>query len=116
MAPSVEGELIIDDDRPFEHATVFVRLHDTSRAGGKATLVSQQVITGVSHRAGAHDRLKFALPSDQLDSRRDYMVSAHVSLTGDHKIASGDYITMQAYPVCTFGRPQHVSIEVKKIG
>jgi hypothetical protein len=38
-----------------------------------------------------------------------------VDLDGDGKISKGDYISMQSYPVLTFGSPSEVTIEVKQV-
>ena len=38
-----------------------------------------------------------------------------VDVDGDGKVSVGDYISMQSYPVLTFGYPREVTIEVKKV-
>jgi hypothetical protein len=44
-----------------------------------------------------------------------YAISVHVDIDGDGEIGIGDYISMERYPVLTYGYPNHVTVRVKRI-
>lgn len=111
----VEGELVLDDLPSFSDATVYVRILDIGRADGPSPMIAEQVISGVSHRAGTHERIPFKLRADPSDAKTDYTVFAHICKSGGDEIQSGDYITQQSYPVLTFGRPTRVTVRLKQV-
>jgi uncharacterized lipoprotein YbaY len=92
-------------------AKVYVRLLNTSLADAPSTVVAEQVIDHVSKDKPT----SFRLEPDSIDERDSYTVSVLVDLDGDGKVSKGDYISMQSYPVLTFGSPSEVTIEVKQV-
>lgn len=115
-APLVQGEIIFDEDADsFSRATVRVYLEDVSRLDALADLIAEQVIADVSHEKGTAERLKFALYGPSPDERASYSIRVHVDLAGDGDIHRGDFITMQSYPVLTFGHPDKVSVRVRRV-
>ena len=99
-----------------DQAKIFVRLLDVSLLDAPAHTVAEQVLTGISHQANAGQAIPFALTGKPPDQRASYTVSVVVDLDGDGNILSpGDFISMQSYPVLTYGHPSQVSIEVKEI-
>jgi uncharacterized lipoprotein YbaY len=113
--PLVTGEIVFAGDTPtFMGATVYVRLEDVSLMDAASNIVEEQVIQRVSGSAG--QRLSFALQGQLPDDDRARLhISVHVSLSGSREIESGDYITMQSYPVLTHGYPDHVQVEVRRV-
>jgi uncharacterized lipoprotein YbaY len=115
-ASLVQGEIVIDETgNSFSGATVHVRLEDTSRADAPARIVAEQVLEDVSHTAGAETRLPFALEATSVDEKSRYTVRAHVDVDGDGKVSRGDFLSMESYPVLTFGFPNNVSVQVKEL-
>jgi uncharacterized lipoprotein YbaY len=114
--PLVSGEILLGSDvRSFSGATVYVRLEDVSHADAAATLVAEQVLRGVSHRARRAERLAFQLPGKSPGGQASYSLRVHVDVDGDGQISPGDYITMESYPVLTHGYPSSVSVRVHRV-
>jgi len=114
--PLVSGEIVLGGDvRAFSGATVYVRLEDVSRADAAATLIAEQVLRDVSHRARRADRLAFQLQGKPPDRKASCSVRVHVDVDGDGQISLGDYISMESYPVRTQGNPPNVSMRVHRV-
>ncbi len=114
--PLVEGEIIFDERiSPFSGATVYLRLEDVSLLDAPSRVISEEVIKNVSYRGDAQNRLRFTLEGEIPDQKAHYAVRVHVDLDGDGKVSSGDYITMESYPVLTFGHPNHVSVRIREV-
>ena len=112
----VKGEIIFEGkpDLPAS-AKAYVRLLNTSLADAPSTTVAEQVIDHVARFVSKGEKVAFVLEADSINERDTYTVSVLVDIDGDGKISQGDYISMQSYPVLTFGSPSEVTIEVKKI-
>ena len=111
----VTGEVVFAKGaKPFSGAVVTVRLSDVSMADGPAQPIAEQVIRGVSF--DEKTRIPFRLRGRADNDRARYTVSAHVSLNGSSDIQQGDYISMQSYPVLTFGALDRVTVEVRRVG
>ena len=111
----VTGEIVFAKGaKPFSGAVVTVRLTDVSMADAPAGPIAEQVIRDVSF--DEKTRIPFRLQGSANSDRGRYTVSAHVSLNGSRDIQQGDYITMQSYPVLTFGAPDRVTVEVRPVG
>jgi uncharacterized lipoprotein YbaY len=114
--PLVTGKIIYDrSTKDFSEATVHIRLEDTSRQDAPSRVISEQVLTNVSHDATKEDGVKFMLYGDIQNEQSRYTISVHVDVDRDGKLSSGDLINMQGYPVLTFGNPDNLSIHVKEI-
>ena len=114
--PVVKGEIVFatKPDLPAS-AKAYVRLLDTSLADAPSPVVAEQVIEHVARSLSKGEKVAFVLEPNSIDERDTYYVSVLVDLDGDGKISKGDYISMQSYPVLTFGHPSEVTIEVKKV-
>jgi uncharacterized lipoprotein YbaY len=114
--PLVSGEITFAErpDLP-SGAKAYVRLLDTSEADALSSKVAEQVLTDIASRANRGEALPFALDGKIRNERASYTVSVLIDLDGDGEISAGDYINMQSYPVLTYGFPDHVSVEVKRI-
>jgi hypothetical protein len=91
-----------------------VRVEDVSHADRRAEVVAEHVQSlDTPLREGAE--LPFSLDVPELDPRRRYGVRVHVGTTGSADVMEGDLISTQSYAVLTFGHPDHVRVEVRKI-
>jgi uncharacterized lipoprotein YbaY len=110
--PVVKGVIKIagNPDLPAS-AKAYVRLLNTSMADAPSAVVAEQVIDHLRK----DEKVTFRLEPNAIDERATYTVSVLVDLDGDGKISKGDYISMQSYPVLTFGSPSEVTIEVKQV-
>ena len=112
----VSGEISFHEQiHSFSDATLFVYLEDVSLQDAPSKIVARQVISDISHTKGSSSCLEFLLYGDLPTARAHYAVRVHVSLHGQEKIQLGDLITMQSYPVITFGNPNFVSVNVCEV-
>lgn len=111
--PLVSGEISFEEtSKPVSNATIYIRLEDVSRADAASTLITEEVLQDVSLLG---DRLKFNLYGEISDAKADYNVQVHVDIDGDGQVSQGDYITMESYPVLTWGHPSQVSVRVREV-
>ena len=103
----IDGFVVVGEElESFDGATLRVFLEDVSLQDVSATMIDQQVITGINHTAGTENRHPFRLAvRDQFDNRASFAVRAHIDLRGDGQVSVGDAVTTQSYPVLTFGYP-----------
>jgi len=108
--------MIIDQAaRPFTEATAYIRLENVSRADAASPVVAEQIIHNVTHETGKPTRLQFCLSVPTPDEKVSYAVRAHVDLDGDGQVSRGDYISMESYPVLTYGYPHQVAVRVREV-
>ena len=114
--PLVSGEILLGEEvQSFSSATIYVRLEDVSRVDAVATTVAEQVLRHVSHQAGHQSQVAIALRGTTADARARYAVRVHVDVDGDGHVSRGDYISMESYPVLTFGYPDRVTVRVREV-
>lgn len=114
--PLVTGIILIGKKvEPFSGATAHVRLEDVSNADAASRVVAEQTLRNVSHTKGDETKLKFALYGKLPNERASYSVSAHVDLDNDGEVSVGDYISMESYPVLTYGYPSYVEVRVHRV-
>jgi uncharacterized lipoprotein YbaY len=112
----VQGDIIFDHKSLLlANATVLIRLEDTSLADAPAKLIAQQVVTHIPEEIVERGKLPFALWGDIPDERATYTIYVLIDTDGDGKVSRGDYITMESYPVLTFGHPNYVAVRVHRI-
>lgn len=112
----VSGELTFDPNiRLPSGAKARVALLETSRADAPAQVITEKVITEIAALVNRGRPVPFVLPGVVTDQRGSYTVSVHVDLDGDGQVGEGDFITMQSYPVLTYGNPSRVSVRVKEV-
>lgn len=112
----VTGEIVFSKDLDsFSGAKVIVYLEDVSFLDVPSRVVVKQVIPDISHQIETKNRVQFALKTENLNERANYSIRVHVSFHEDEQIHRGDYITMENYPVLTFGYPNHVSVPVQQV-
>lgn len=101
-----EGKL-----EPSSKTLVFVSIIDVTRADAPSRAVLQHVIENIDKMPNQEIKLYGRIP----DKESSYAVRVHVDVDGDGKVSVGDYITMESYPVLTYGYPNYVSVRVKKV-
>ncbi len=111
----VSVEVTFEDAESFSGATVYVRLEDVSRADLAARVIAEQVLRDVSLRPDRPAKLMISLRSKAVDEHARYAVRVHADLDGDGQISRGDYISMESYPVLTFGNPHETIVRVRKV-
>ncbi len=116
MSPLVEGKITFEQGvQPFTGATMHVRLEDVSVADAPARVVAEDTRRDVSFDPQSEESLKFAIEGAEPDLKASYSVRAHIDLDGDGQVSRGDFISMQSYPVLTFGYPRQVSVLVRRV-
>ena len=112
----MSGEVLFEEGaRPFYGATVYIRLENNSQLDAASQVIAEQVVRNFSYQPGESAGLEFKLYGEQPDEHASCNVRAHVDLNGDSRISAGDYITMQSYPVLTYGYPRRISITVREV-
>jgi hypothetical protein len=51
-----------------------------------------------------------------VDPRAHYVVTAHADLDGDGEVSVGDYVTVESYPLLTWGHLAVASLELREVG
>jgi uncharacterized lipoprotein YbaY len=114
--PLVKGEILLGEaERSFTGATVHVQLEDVSYADAPSRVIAEQVIPNVSHESGTEHALRFALYGNVPDDKGRYIVTVHVDLQGQGRVSRGDYLSMESYPVLTYGNPNQISIRLREV-
>ena len=111
---TVSGSLVFRDPVPPGGGTVRIVIEDPSRADARATVVAEvtQVLQGP---VPAGQRQPFSLVVPQVDEAVRYGVRAHMAQSGARELSGGDFITVQAYPVLTYGAADRVDLELVQI-
>jgi uncharacterized lipoprotein YbaY len=113
--PQIQGQILFEETQSFCGATVYVRLEDVSQADAPSRVAGEQVIHNVSRPPGRPRLLPINLRSEMPKERSSYVVRVHVDVDGDGQVSRGDYITMESYPVLTFGHPNWVTVRVHEV-
>jgi hypothetical protein len=101
--------------RPFTGATMHVRLERITGADIASETVGAYVKRGIAFDPSTSDDLSFTIAGSRADPRASYVVRVHIDIDGDGEVSKGDFISMQSYPVITFGHPTEVSILVRQV-
>jgi uncharacterized lipoprotein YbaY len=94
-------------------AVLRISLLDVTEVDRAAVVVAEQRIAGGELEA-QRDSVGFELHA-AVDPRRRYVVSAHADLDGDGSVSAGDQLSMQSYPVATFGHPLAVVVDLRPV-
>lgn len=112
----VQGEILLPPEMaPVTPAAIRVEVEDISRADMPSEVVGHQSISPRLVHGGEAIRFEITISSSLINAQRLYSVRAHVSMSGTDEIESGDYISMQSYPVLTRGYGHRVTIAVRKV-
>ena len=112
----IKGTITFTEETPpFTGATIYVRLENVSDADAGSKVVGAYVQREVTFDPETARDLSFSIAGDPPDPRASYVVRVHVDLDGDGEVTRGDLISVQSYPVITFGHPTEVSITVRQV-
>ena len=112
----VKGKITFEKETPpFTGATLYVRLENVTDADIASQVVADYVQQNVAFDPNTDRELLFSIAGDAPDSRVSYAVRVHIDIDGDGAVSRGDLISMQSYPVITFGHPKEVSILVQQV-
>jgi uncharacterized lipoprotein YbaY len=112
----VKGKITFEEETPpFSGATLYVRLENVTDADIPSQVVADYVQQNVAFDPNTGRELLFSIAGDAPDSRVSYAVRVHIDIDGDGAVSRGDLISMQSYPVITFGHPKEVSILVQQV-
>lgn len=114
--PLVKGKITFEEEAPsFTGATMYVHLENITLADIAAEVVADYVERDVAFDPKTATDLSFAIACKAPDPRASYAVRVHIDVDGDGEVSKGDFISMQSYPVLTFGYPREVSILVRQV-
>ena len=116
IVPLVEGRITFEKVAPpVTGATMYVRLERITAADIASEAVAEYVERDVALDPKTSSDLSFAIAGNLPDPRASYAVRVHIDIDGDGEVSKGDFISMQSYPVITFGHPREVSILVRQV-
>ena len=110
----ISGHVLMAEALDLPSSTLYVRVEDVSRVDAAADVVAEIAIP-VDHPLAEGAELPFTLTVPDIDDQAHYSVRAHLDTTGSRRIDSGDRISMQSYPVATFGNPDEAIIDARKV-
>jgi uncharacterized lipoprotein YbaY len=114
--PLVKGKIMFEEAAlPFTGATLYVRLENITSVDVASKVVAEYVKRNVALDPKISSDVIFAIVGNLPDPRASYAVRAHIDIDGDGEVSQGDFISMQSYPVITFGHPSEVSILVRQV-
>jgi hypothetical protein len=114
--PLVKGKITFEEAAPpFNGATMYVRLESIAAVDIASEVVADYVERDVAFDPKTYGDLSFAIAGNPTDPRVSYAVRVHIDIDGDGEVSHGDFISMQSYPVITFGHPREVSILVRQV-
>lgn len=114
--PLVKGKITFEEAAAsFTGGTMYVRLERITAADIASEAVADYVEKNVAFDPKTSSDLSFAIAGNLPDPRASYAVRAHIDIDGDGAVSKGDFISMQSYPVITFGQPREVSILVRQV-
>lgn len=114
--PLVSGEILFSKyAQSFSGATVYVRLEDVSNADAPSKVIAEQILRDISYKAQSKAPLAFSIHGNSVNAKASYAIRVHVDTDDDKVVSLGDYISMESYPVLTFGFPNKVSVRVQKV-
>lgn len=114
--PLVKGKITFEEVAlPFTGATMYVRLERITAADIASKVIAQYVERDVAFHPKTFGGLSFAIVGNPPDPQASYAVRVLIDIDGDGAVSKGDFISMQSYPVITFGHPREVSILVRQV-
>ena len=114
--PLVKGKITFEEVAPsFTGATMYVRLESITAADIASETVANYVERDVAFDPNTSRDLSFVIAGNPPDPLASYAVRVHIDIDGDGVVSQGDFISMQSYPVITFGHPREVSILVRQV-
>jgi uncharacterized lipoprotein YbaY len=114
--PTIWGDIQFGEPAPsLSGATVRVRILDVSLADGPSAVVAESILPRPASGAGAQTNMPYSISCPELAENRSYSVWVHVDHSGDSNVSSGDFITMQSYPVSSTDTKPHIDVRVERV-
>src|SRR4029077_20314468 len=108
--PLVKGKITFEEVAPpFTGATMYVRLESITAADIASEAVADHVERDVAFDPKNSGDLSLAIAGHPPAPQASYAVRVDIDIDGDGAVSHGDFISMQSYPVITFGHPREVS-------
>ena len=107
--------LVLRNVKSFHNAALYVYAEDVGLVDGSAKRLATQRTECVSHLQGESTTLPFSINFIVHDPRSDYIVRAHISMSGNQEIERGDMVTTQAYPVLIPPDDGEMILHVQKV-
>ena len=112
----VKGKITFEEIAPpFTGATMSVSLESITAPVIASKAVADYVERDVAFNPKTSSDLLFAIAGNRPDPRASYAVRVHIDIDGDGKVSRGDFISMQSYPMITFGHPRELSLLVRQV-
>jgi Type III secretion system lipoprotein chaperone (YscW) len=111
---TMTGQVRLHEALEQSSSTLYVRVEDVSRVDDAAEVVAEIAIP-IDHPLVAGAELPFTLTLPEINDQAHYSIRAHLDTTGTRRIDPGDRISMQSYPVATFGHPDEATILARKV-
>jgi uncharacterized lipoprotein YbaY len=111
----VKGIIVFEDVKPFSGATVHILLEDVSLQDVPSKLIAEQTIRNVGLENIENQKIEFVIYVDYVDTHAHYSVRVHGDVDNDGKVSKGDFVTVQNYPVLTYGYPDNLMVTVKEV-
>ena len=109
----VEGEIhFVDVTSSIPDAPVYVRLLDVSLADAPSKVIAEEVIHNITIEVKSPRSVAFSIPTPGLDENAMYVLTVHVDVGRSGAISSGDYITMESFPVSPNDAPAYMNVRV----
>jgi uncharacterized lipoprotein YbaY len=112
----IKGEVKFEDHAvSFSNATMHVYLENVSAADASSEVVGYYERKNVSYPDNKSKTLSFEITGKELNERESYTIRVHIDIKSSGRVSKGDFISMQSYPVATFGHPRLISVLVKQV-
>ena len=93
------------------NATIYITIFDVTMADAPSKMILQRVIRNIDYNSNLQFRIYGQIPN----KKARYSVRVHVDVDGDGKVSTGDFISMESYPILTYDYPNYVSVKVKLV-
>jgi uncharacterized lipoprotein YbaY len=110
----ISGQVRVAEALEPSPCTLYVRVEDVSRVDAAAEIVAEISIP-IDHPLAAGAAVPFKLTVPDIDDQAHYAIRAHLDTTGSRRIDPGDLISMESYPVATFGHSDEAIIVARKV-
>ena len=112
----IEGEIhFVDVTSPVYEATAYLRVLGVSLADAPSEVIAEEVIPDVSIDVVDRRSVPFSIRASGLDERATYTLAVHVDVGGSGSIETGDYITMESFPVSPIGSIAGLEVRVHPV-
>ena len=87
-----------------------VRVVDVTYADGPSTTIATQTIS-----VTGPGPIPFSIPVSNIDAKASYSVQVHLDADADGAVSEGDYLTVESFPVLTFGYGSVIDVTARRL-